>query len=80
MAFDIASHLIWFRVNGGNWNNNASYDPATATGGISFTSLGTTYACIDVIDNVTTGIVTTNFGAAAFTYGVPSGFTAGFGA
>src|SRR4051812_44794394 len=33
-AYDIDAQLIWFRVNGGNWNNSGAANPATGAGGI----------------------------------------------
>jgi hypothetical protein len=33
LAWDLTARRFWCRVNGGNWNNNASADPATNTGG-----------------------------------------------
>lgn len=33
VAFDRVNNRIWFKVNGGNWNNSGSADPATNTGG-----------------------------------------------
>jgi hypothetical protein len=41
MACDPANHLIWFRVAGGNWNNNVANDPATGVGGIDYSSMAT---------------------------------------
>jgi hypothetical protein len=38
MAVDPLNRLVWFRVNGGNWNNNALNNPATGVGGIDFTA------------------------------------------
>jgi hypothetical protein len=38
MAVDPANRLVWFRVNGGNWNNNVANNPATGVGGIDFTA------------------------------------------
>ena len=38
-AVDLTSLLFWCRIPGGNWNNNASFDPATGAGGISFSYL-----------------------------------------
>ena len=38
-AVDLGSNQIWFRVNGGNWNNDAASDPATNTGGIDISTL-----------------------------------------
>ena len=39
MAIDNVNKLAWLRVNNGNWNS-AGGNPATATGGYSFSSLG----------------------------------------
>jgi hypothetical protein len=39
MAVNVLMALIWFRVAGGNWNNNVVNDPATNTGGIDFSSM-----------------------------------------
>lgn len=76
VAFDLASNKIWFRVNGGNWNNDiiANQNPATNTGGvdISFATgpfLAAWFATAAAND--TTG----NFGAA-FSFAMPAGFTA----
>ena len=33
-AVDLDARLIWFRTNGGNWNNSGTADPATGAGGI----------------------------------------------
>ncbi len=35
VALDIDNRAIWFRVNGGNWNNSGSANPVTNTGGIT---------------------------------------------
>lgn len=37
IAVDLDLDLIWFRTNGGNWNNSGANNPATATGGIDLT-------------------------------------------
>jgi hypothetical protein len=76
VAFDATAKLIWFRRNTGSWNGSGTADPATATGGVSFSALtGPFYAV------VTSGKVgtsnTANFGASTFAQPVPSGFTAG---
>jgi hypothetical protein len=76
IAFDLTNNKIWFRVNGGNWNNDviANQNPATNTGGvdISFATgpfLAAWYA------NAAANDVTGNFGAA-FTYAIPASFSA----
>jgi hypothetical protein len=35
VAVDLTGNLIWFRVNGGNWNGSGTANPATGTGGFS---------------------------------------------
>jgi hypothetical protein len=80
IAVDLDNRRIWFKkLPSGNWNENASYDPATNTGGYTVPA-GT------MIPFVTFGgsgggpgsIMTANFGASAFTGAVPSGFTSGW--
>lgn len=78
VAVDLGANLLWIKVNAGNWNNNASYDPATATGGVTFTNMGTVFAAC-YVGTFANQATTANLGASAFTYSVPSGFTAGFG-
>lgn len=78
IAIDLTSNLIWIRVNAGNWNNSASANPETGTGGGAITSMGATYVAIDCIGSNGRGY-TANFGASTFTYVVPSGFKSGWG-
>jgi hypothetical protein len=39
MAVDLDAQLVWYSVNGGNWNNSASANPATGVGGKSFAGI-----------------------------------------
>lgn len=72
------TYLIWARVNGGNWNNDPTADPATGVNGKDISSIARA-GLYPVADIVTTGDVCTfNFGDTAFTGTVPSGFTAGW--
>jgi hypothetical protein len=76
MAVDMGNQTIWWRVNGGNWNNDAAANPATNTNGSSFAGIGATlYAAMD-IQEATGGPqqFTANFGASAYAYAAPSGF------
>jgi hypothetical protein len=81
IAIDLTAQLIWFR-NGaaGNWNGNASGNPATGVGGYSLVTIGGVgiplYASVGC--NGTGAVVTANFGDTAFTGAVPAGFTSGF--
>lgn len=79
VAVDLANYKAWFRRNGGSWNG-AGADPATNLGGggtlsgslapvIGFSSLGSPLAGDSF---------TANFGATAFVYTIPFGFTAGW--
>ena len=82
IAVDIGGNLIWFRIGAaGNWNNNATYNPATAVGGVSFSAIHS--AGVAIFPLATYGIAaeqtTANFGPTGFTGAVPAGFTAGFG-
>jgi SPRY domain len=75
-AFDIGGMLIWFRTNGGNWNNSGAANPATGAGGVDLTSAGLAagpyFAACQMHD--TPDSVTANFGATAFAQTAPSGF------
>ena len=76
VAVDIGAQLIWWRLGAsGNWNNNASRNPATGAGGASIPNVGTAFAtdCFGGADTLIS-----NFGGSAFTGAVPSGFTAGW--
>lgn len=77
MAVDFGNSRIWFRTNGGNWNNSALADPATNVGGINFAS--ETGAALFPTETflVFSGVAqvaTANFGTTAYTQSVPSGF------
>ena len=76
VAVDTDNHLIWFRVNGGYWNNNVSNNPATGVGGLSvdnsvFAS-GPVFQAVGIYGNSGPAQFTINDNAQ---YGVPSGYT-----
>lgn len=80
VAVDLDNRRIWFRLApSGNWNDNATYNPATNVGGLTipagtmvpFVTFGGTSGAIN-------NVVTANFGASSFTGAVPSGFTSGW--
>lgn len=82
VAVDIGGKRIWYRRNGGNWNANATYDPGAGTGGIDITSVttGAVFALgAGQQSGGINGVIGANFGAAAFTYAPPGGFTVGLG-
>jgi len=80
IAVDLINGKVWHRVApSGNWNANASYDPATNTGG--FTLPAGTYVPFWTnggSGGATGNVATANFGASAFSGAVPSGFTSGW--
>jgi hypothetical protein len=78
IAIDITANLIWFRVApSGNWNGSGTANPATGAGGLSISSLSGTLKPSIALSTVGDA-ATVNFGAAAFSGAVPSGFTAGW--
>jgi len=82
IAVDLDNDQIWFRYTpSGNWNGNATANPATNTGGVNIAPLNTTTVAPAVGFNGTTGtgqVFTGNFGASAFSGATPSGFSAGW--
>ncbi|MBP1297413.1 hypothetical protein [Bradyrhizobium elkanii] len=82
VAHDAPNSKVWYALNGGNWMNSGTADPATNNGGVSL--LAAQYAPVvgfSPFGSPTVGDnFTANFGATPFTYGVPSGFTAGWSA
>jgi hypothetical protein len=75
MAIDFGNLRAWFRANNGNWNWNASNNPATNVGGIDISAVFTGVAAYPTVGFYINGDAATgNFGASAFTYPVPSGF------
>lgn len=77
MAVDIGGQLVWFRTTGGNWNNDPTANPATGVNGISYAASGLgagpyfpAWAGFSSLD-----VVTANFGASAYSFAAPSGFS-----
>ena len=74
-AIDLDNKRAWFRRNAGNWNGNASYNPATNTGGVNTTSLSTA----PVIGfgggaQIVGKSYAANFGMTAYAQTPPAGF------
>jgi hypothetical protein len=79
VAVDFGAGKLWFRKNGGIWNNNGSADPATNVSGTPFAAPGGGYTpAVGFTTGGSGNNVTANFGASAFAYAVPAGFTAGW--
>lgn len=82
VAVDLDNAKIWFRkAPSGNWDGNATHDPATTTGGASISSLVGGASPVAVFSGIGTGAtetMTANFGQSSFSGTVPSGFTSGW--
>jgi hypothetical protein len=80
IAVDLTGKLFWARLAPtGNWNNNASNNPATGVGGVNIAAIATGAMFPWFIAGTVAGDkVTMNFGASAFSGAVPSGFTSGW--
>jgi hypothetical protein len=78
IAIDLDAGLVWFREGAaGSWNTSASANPATGAGGVATGYVRT--PVYPVFQSTTSGQqVTANFGDAAFSGAVPSGFTSGW--
>jgi hypothetical protein len=79
VAVDPFNRLIWFRVNGGNWNGSALNDPATGVGGLSFAApvpiaANTMATFLFGATSTLTGTVWTANLSGAFTDAAPTGF------
>lgn len=76
VALDRTNGKIWFRKNGGNWNNAAigSQNPATNTGGIANVHASDPYPCLNFLGLGESAII--KLIAAEWVYGAPSGFSA----
>ena len=72
IAVDLGNQNIWFRVGGGNWNNNVSANPATNTGGVSISGVGGSPFALGASINANGDNFTVNFGASAYVQAVPS--------
>lgn len=78
IAVDLGNHKVWVRPTSGTgsstWNNDASADPVTGVGGVSYTGGAAMYL---VSWSGTAGdVVTINTGATSFIGTIPTGFAA----
>lgn len=81
VAIDLDNQSIWWRKNGGSWiGTSGTPSPVTNTGGFSLTtdlSLNArVYPAVQLSGS--SAKFTGNFGATAFSYPTPLGFTAGW--
>lgn len=85
IAVDLDNRKIWFRKSPnvstafGNWNDNATYNPATNVGGLTIPA-GTMvpFVTFGGSSGVSGVVFTANFGDSAFVGAVPAGFTSGW--
>lgn len=75
MAWDNDNGKFWFRTNGGNWNNDilANQNPATNTGGFTYSGLAGTLYIFGIITNETWAC-TLRPKSSQWAYSAPSGF------
>jgi hypothetical protein len=66
-------NLIWFRLNGGEWNDSSTADPATGVGGVSLSGFPTPLVPF-VSGYEGTSEITFNFGQNAFVHTPPALF------
>lgn len=78
VALDTVARKIWFREDGGDWNNNPSADPATGVGADAWTdpaAASPAYANYFIAARLrTNGDYATINTTGPFTYSVPAGF------
>lgn len=73
VAIDLDNNLIWFRTNLGDWNNNASANPATGTGGIDISNITTDvhfFGQLPYVDGTTLTVDTSDMTDAPAGFGV----------
>ena len=75
VSIDMDNALVWFRRNGGNWNNSGTANPATGVGGVQY-SLRSGYApyVSFAAGSNSTDVMKSNFGQTSFVGTPPSGF------
>jgi len=73
-AVNAATNLVWFRVNGGAWNNNGAANPITGSGGIGVATVPQTWFPFGSTSGLSNDSITFNFGASAYANAAPTGF------
>jgi hypothetical protein len=77
IAINKSMNTIWFRVNGGYWNNSVSADPATNSGGIYdsyfLSNKPTVYPAITIEGSQNGG--PSEYQLVMSPYGIPNGFS-----
>ena len=79
VAWNSGTERIWFRLNGGLWNNDASANPATGTNGLDVSVFEGLYFGLWFTAAASATAVTLRTELAEFTQAVPSGFSSWMG-
>jgi len=74
-AIDFGNKLVWIRKNAGNWNADASANPATGVNGLTLGTYGFFAPGVRFTNAGTTDAITFNFGASAYAQTKPAGFS-----
>jgi len=79
IAWDAGAERVWFRHNSGNWNNNASANPATGANGVDVSfAAAAEHALYSLFTaNGASGTIRTEL--AEYTQAIPLGFTSWMG-
>lgn len=75
VAFHPGLKLIWFKVNGGSWNNDGSANPATFVNGIDTSTFRADRVTPAIGFSTGGGITQVYFADAEFNYSEPSGYS-----
>jgi len=73
-AVDVANLMVWVRVNGLLWNNDALANPITNTNGLSLSSMSSPFKVAVDLRAVPSSGVTAKFAASSWSYTKPTGF------
>lgn len=78
VEIDIDAELVWFAINGDNWNNSGGADPAAGTGGISFAAAqsGPWFPLVYAYPVGVGEAATANFTSVGVSKTISSGFSA----
>jgi hypothetical protein len=76
VAVDVPNELIWFKVNGGSWNNDGTADPVTRVNGISFAAMTGLELFPALSFSVAGTVVRTAMEPGDFVYTQPTGYFA----
>lgn len=73
IALDKDNNKLWVRVNGGNWNNSGSDNPATNTGGVTISVTGALFPAGHAAEDGASQVLVPQ--SRRWKYAAPSGFS-----